>query len=210
MDKDVMIALVEVIVSLQKKFPSLTFSHKKRFKLVDMIQSVKEQYPHKENDFSSVMKKTFIAPDGWFLMATNAAWASKIILVSEVKRQGTNDKRKNEGKKKQALGNAIERLGKNLIGIRAIFKKEPVLPFVCFGHGCDFEKWSSILDRVVTMNEFFPLNKTFVVKNHEPFEPVSMYFRNDDRTAPEMEKIMLTIAITAVQHYVDEGVFAKD
>ena len=40
------------------------------------------------------------------------------ILITEMKNQGTNDLRLKEGKKKQAKGNAIERLGKNVIGFR--------------------------------------------------------------------------------------------
>ena len=70
------------------------------------------------------MKESFIKPDGGFLYATDKEGNKKLILVAEVKRQGTNDKRLSEGLPKQAKGNAIERLGKNLVGIRAIFKKK--------------------------------------------------------------------------------------
>jgi type II restriction enzyme len=124
-------------------------------------------------------------------------------LVAEVKRQGTNDKRALEGKPKQALGNAIERLGKNLIAIRAIFKSDKVLPFVCFGQGDDFRAGSPILDRVVTMNEFFPLNKTHIQKAYEPFEPVSMYFRYNDWSVNEMTEIMFDIATQSVNEIFD-------
>ncbi|MCQ3807647.1 MAG: hypothetical protein KTV16_10300 [Acidimicrobiia bacterium] len=52
-----------------------------------------------------------------------------------------------EGKPKQAKGNAIERLGKNVIGFRTAMMNEAIVPFVCFGSGCDFADDSSILDR---------------------------------------------------------------
>ena len=38
-----------------------------------------------------------------------------------------------------------------------------IMPFVCFGYGCDFEKGSSILDRVVTIAMFGPLREINVV-----------------------------------------------
>src|SRR3546814_12068513 len=81
-----------------------------------------------------------------------------------MKRQGTNDQRAREGKGKQSQGNAIERLGKNLIGFRSALQYERITPFVCFGWGIDFAPGSSTLDRVITMNEFYPLNRIFVFK----------------------------------------------
>lgn len=56
-----------------------------------------------------------------------------------MKNQGTNDRRAREGLPRQAKGNAIERLGKNVIGLRAALMRESIFPFVCFGYGCDFE-----------------------------------------------------------------------
>jgi hypothetical protein len=93
-----------------------------------------------------------------------------------MKRQGTNDVRELEGKGKQAKDNAIERLGKNLIGIRATLQYEKVTPFVCFGWGVDFAEGSSIRDRIITMNEFYPLNRIFIHKR-EGYSPVSMFFQ---------------------------------
>src|SRR3546814_17285876 len=78
------------------------------------------------------------------------------------------------GKGKQSQGNAIERLGKNLIGFRSALQYERITPFVCFGWGIDFAPGSSILDRVITMNEFYPLNRIFVFKR-EDYAPVSMF-----------------------------------
>jgi type II restriction enzyme len=44
------------------------------------------------------------------------------VLIAEVKNQGTNDLRAEEGLLKQAKGNAIERLGKNLLGLRTALR----------------------------------------------------------------------------------------
>ena len=54
--------------------------------------------------------------------------------------------------------------------------------------------------RVLTMNEFFPLNKIFVEKNYLPFEPVTMLFRYEEWTVEEMEKYLLLIAEKAIQY----------
>ncbi len=200
MDKDIDIAVHGVINQLEKEYPTLVFTHEKIMKLRDIVAMLSKQFPEYASFFTTPLETSFIKPDGGFLFATNKQGERRLILVSEVKRQGTNDARKEEGKSKQAMGNAIERLGKNLIGIRTLFKNEGVLPFVCFGHGYDFMEGSSILDRVVTMNEFFPLNQVFVEKNYLPFEPVSMLFRYESWTADEMTEILYQIAKQAIQY----------
>jgi type II restriction enzyme len=123
------------------------------------------------------------------------------VLAVEMKRQGTNDARAAEGMTKQAQGNAIERLGKNLIGFRSALQYERITPFICFGWGVDFAADSSILDRVITMNEFYPLNRTFVFKR-EDYAPVSMYFRAEEWDVDELYSIMREIAETSVRYYI--------
>ena len=102
-----------------------------------------------------------------------------MILISEVKNQGTNDQRKAEGKKRQAQGNAIERLGKNVIGFRAAMLTEGIMPFVCFGYGCDFANDSSILDRVVTMAMFGPLNE-IELSNRGQVQPGQLFLSREE------------------------------
>ncbi|MDR3341629.1 MAG: hypothetical protein LBT14_02365 [Treponema sp.] len=122
------------------------------------------------------------------------------ILITEVKNQGTNDLRAKEGKTKQAKGNAIERLGKNVIGFRTALLHESIFPFVCFGEGCDFAPDSSILDRVITISMFGDLNK-ISVHNEGPngiFNHGSFYFREIKWTVDEMAKIMKEFAEKSV------------
>ncbi|PJC24380.1 restriction endonuclease [Candidatus Uhrbacteria bacterium CG_4_9_14_0_2_um_filter_41_50] len=201
MDSDVDLAVQKMIVILKKQYPDLTFEHSKKLSLSKIISDLSSQYPQYEKDFSKVMGESFIKPDGGFLYATDKKGNTKLILVAEVKHQGTNDKRATEGLPKQAKGNAIERLGKNLTGVRAIFKAESMIPFVCFGSGHDFQDGSTILDRVVTMNDFFPLNKIFIEKTHLPFEPVSMFFRYEDWSTVEMTEIMTGVADEAIKYH---------
>jgi type II restriction enzyme len=200
MDSDVDLAVRNMISILRNRYTNLTFEHMKELSLTKIITDLLVQYPQFRKDFSKVMEESFMKPDGGFLYAIDKKGKTKLILVAEVKHQGTNDKRVNEGLPKQAKGNAIERLGKNLTGIRAIFKAERIIPFVCFGSGYDFQDGSTILDRVVTMNDFFPLNKIFIEKKYLPFEPVSMFFRYKDWSTEEMTKIMTEVAVEAIKH----------
>lgn len=124
------------------------------------------------------------------------------ILIAEVKNQGTNDLRAEEGLPQQARGNAIERLGKNLIGLRTALLRESIFPFVCFGYGDDFKAGSSILDRVSTMAMFGKLNTTHL-HNEEAgkFNRGSFYFRPEKWSAEEMAVVMRDIAERSVLYY---------
>lgn len=110
--------------------------------------------------------------------------------------------REREGLQRQARGNAIERLGKNLIGLRTALLRESIFPFVCFGYGCDFEDGSSILDRVSTMAMFGQLNRTYL-HNQEggKFNRGSFYFREKPWSVAEMHSVMANIAARSVQYY---------
>ena len=155
-------ALKKVAAYLDSKYPNFKFEHQKKWNLKDIVKDLKEDYP--DVDFNYHSEKSFIKPDGGFLCILGKENSSLIcpILISEVKNQGTNDQRKLEGKGPQARGNAIERLGKNLIVLRTALMKEHIFPFVCFGYGCDFEEGSTILDRVSTMAMFGKLNQIYL------------------------------------------------
>jgi type II restriction enzyme len=150
---------------------------------------------------------TYLEPDGGFWSIEEWDDPLRVILVAEVKRQGTNDSRKREGKKTQSRGNAIERLGKNMRGIDAFFLGERITPFVCFGEGCDFGDESYILDRVATLNGFFPLNTVFVDKievGEDTLKPTSMYFREQSWSPAEMAEVLVPVARRAIQYYQEK------
>jgi type II restriction enzyme len=106
------------------------------------------------------------------------------------------------GQASAGQGNAIERLGKNLIGLRAALLRESIFPFVCFGYGCDFEDTSSILDRVSTMAMFGNLNKTYLHNEEQGrFNRGSFYFRENRWSIEEMSKVMMDIAERSVFYY---------
>lgn len=214
-DKLIYQAMIDCIEYLEKRMAGQMEGYRLRFEKAvsfgELIALVKNAGLRKEFD-SAFLERT-IKPDGgliWLLKDDDETY-KRLVVVSEIKKQGTNDARIAEGKTKQAQGNAIERLGKNLIGIRAALNHEPITPFVCFGWGCDFveeyDEDSFVMSKVLMMNDFYPLNRTFVFKrdgssdkNH--YAPVSMYFREPEWGRKEMFEILKEVAETSLRYYL--------
>ena len=132
-----------------------------------MIDFIKQKRIRSEFCYDGIDRK--IIPDGGVLFLVNRKTNRKFpLVIAEVKRQGTNDERIKEGKARQATGNAIERLGKNLTGIKAMMNYEKITPFICFGWGCDFkedvDESLTVRNKVILLNEFYSLNKIYVFK----------------------------------------------
>ena len=202
-EKDIIQALYQVVDYLSKKFGTrIVLTHQKRWHLKDIVRELRQTYP--EVEFHYHFDTSSILPDGGilFIESNKDDGLTYPILISEVKNQGTNDRRAQEGLPRQARGNAIERLGKNLIGLRTALMRESIFPFVCFGYGCDFEDISSILDRVSTMAMFGRLNKTYL-HNEEggKFNRGSFYFREERWTVDEMANVMIDIAERSILYY---------
>lgn len=193
-------ALIEVDRRLCEKYP-YRFTHEKRLPLRTAVAHLSESFP--EVDFHVHFDTSSINPDGGFLYLVGTDEQSHLVLVSEVKNQGTNDRRLAEGKSKQAKGNAIERLGKNVIGLRTAMLTETIFPFVCFGYGCDFEPDSSILDRVSTIAMFGRLNAIHLHRQGPggEFDRGSFYFRAKRWTVEEMADVMFDVANRSVLYY---------
>lgn len=149
-------AILRVSDSLLKRFPGIHLAWEQNLKLVDAIKALEQHFPYVS--FARPLKTSSMKPDGGFLYIISKDGTRYPVLITEKKNQGTNDLRAKEGKKKQAKGNAIERLGKNVIGLRTALLNETIFPFVCFGDGCDFEEGSAIVDRVITIAMLGELN----------------------------------------------------
>ena len=202
-ESDVIRALKQVVEHLASKFDKkVCLAHEKQWYLKDIVAELRHTYPDLE--FHYHFDRSSIRPDAGILCIQGKP-GDKLtypILIAEVKNQGTNDLRAEEGLPRQARGNAIERLGKNLIGLRTALMRESIFPFVCFGYGCDFEPSSSILDRVSTMAMFGKLNTTHL-HNEEAgkFNRGSFYFRQNRWSVDEMAGIMKDIAERSVLYY---------
>jgi len=193
-------ALLVVEAKLQAEF-KVKFTHEANWPLKDIVARLKAVFP--SVSFHHHFDNSSIRPDGGFLWLVDRNNTKYPVLISEVKNQGTNDRRATEGLAKQAKGNAIERLGKNVIGLRAALLNEAIFPFVCFGYGCDFDDDSSIRDRVTTIAMFGKLNET-VLHNLGPegvFNRGSFYFRTSEWTVDEMTKVLHDVARRSIQYY---------
>lgn len=194
-------AVEAVRVNLESAFPGISIEWKKRIYLKEVTAHINEAFP--EVDTFYYQDSSFMTPDGGFLYLVSKDGKRFPILICEKKNQGTNDLRAAEGKSKQAKGNAIERLGKNVIGLRALMADEDIFPFVCFGDGCDFAADSSILDRVVTIAIFGELNKVYLhdVANLPQFKRGTFYFRAEEWTENEMYDRFYEIAKRSIHYY---------
>ncbi len=212
-DKDIYMAAEKVMNYLKMRFEMDTKYHNyhlefaKSIKICDMINFIKKKGIR--NEFYSYDDSRGIYPDGGIIYLVNEIENIKYpLVIAEVKHQGTNKDRIKEGKEKQATGNAIERLGKNLTAIKTYMHYENITPFVCFGYGCDFtEDNMTVLSKVYCLNEFYDINKIYVNKkdndrDHGGFAPVSMYFREDAWTIDEMFDIMKEIAEYSFRYWL--------
>ena len=206
-ESDVYLALTSVMEKIASAY-GLRLHHDLSWHLKYIVDSLRKNYP--EEDFSYFFESSSIRPDGGIFSLLDNDGNKYPILISEVKNQGTNRKREEEGLKKQAMGNAIERLGKNVIGLRTALMHEAIFPFVCFGYGCDFEETSSILDRVATIAMFGNLNKTYLHNTGEGgrLNRGSFYFRGPKWSVDEMQNIMYDIAERSIFYYLSR--YGKD
>lgn len=199
-ESDIIKALGEVIKQINKNYQA-KLTHSSDWHLKDIVAELRKFFPLVE--FHYYFASSTIRPDGGVLFMEDKRGKKYPILIAEVKNQGTNVLRVKEGLSVQAKGNAIERLGKNVIGLRTALLRESIFPFVCFGYGCDFAPTSSILDRVVTIAMFGKLNKTYLHNEGDTvrFNRGSFYFREEKWTAEEMAKIMYEIAEGSILYY---------
>ncbi len=202
-ESDIGRALERVVDALLARFgDSITLSHFPSWGLSDIVAELRRTWTDVE--FHCHFGTSAIRPDGGILCidSSNADDMRFPILIAEAKHQGTNADRVREGLPVQAKGNAIERLGKNLIGLRTALLRESIFPFVCFGYGCDFAPDSSILDRVSTMAMFGRLNTTYLHNDADGrFDRGSFYFREERWSVEEMAAVMTDIAERSVLYY---------
>lgn len=193
-------ALRTVEAALVEEF-HVRLAFKTRLYLKEIAEDLSRKLP--SIDFHYEQPTSHMRPDGGILCLMDEDRDTYPILITEVKNQGTNDLRIAEGKGRQAQGNAIERLGKNVIGFRTALSEESIFPFICFGDGCDFAEGSSIRDRVVTIAKLGQLNRIYLHNEGERgrFDRGSFFFRHPAWTAEEMVEPMLEIARGSVFYY---------
>lgn len=156
LEKNILDCVLQIMEDLQKKYPSYTFRHEKNISKEKIANSLGIK------NYKPSNAKSNIKPDGGIIYIEDDMGCLYPILIAEAKKQGTNDERKKEGKKKQAQGNAIERAYKNFYELKLFCKNITYFPYVVFVSGCDFAQGSSIIDRLDAMTEYKPRNKIHV------------------------------------------------
>jgi hypothetical protein len=183
-----------LIIELQQLFPSIRFFWDWKIDKKDIANNIGKF------NWKSCSKKPFIKPDGGVLYAEINGKVYP-ILVSEAKKQGTNDKLLEEGKKKQAKGNAIERAVKNHSELKLFFKPFDFYPYVVFASGCDFEEGSSINDRLDSMTEYEPRNREYVFN---PNKLATVWIREESWTYSEIYDKIKSISKSVITCILNE------
>jgi type II restriction enzyme len=178
---------------LEKKYAGTPFSFtwEPIVFLKGIVDELKKNYPDKE--FEEYDEKANFRPNGGVIYLHHKT-ESYPVLISEIKKQGTNDKQREMDMPDQPLGNAIERLAKNIKVSNLMCASLPYNCFVCFGYGCDFTPGSNMMDRVSSMNDMFKLNTFHIDRSkYTPFAPTSLFFRVKPFSKLERTHIMLQI-----------------
>lgn len=178
---------------LNQTFINHTFSHKKVLTFQEMAD-----YNH-NIDLLPLFVDRKIVPDGGVIWMDNCY----PILITEAKRQGTNNERLKEGKNKQATGNAIERYGKNLMILQTMFDKDYILPAIAFCWGCDFaEGQTTVLSKLYGLNCFNPLNtKYFITKTG--LKPHNIFYQEQPWKEKQIIDIMYELSTAYIKYYIE-------
>ena len=197
-DEMLFLASQEVLSILKETYTDHTFILKKSLSFKEI-----EEYSHINFQINFDYSKRKLLPDGGVIWMDG----KYPILISEIKHQGTNKERIKEGKPKQAVGNAIERLGKNLRGIETLYNNDNILPFVCFCWGCDFApEQQTVLCKLLTMNMFQSLNTIYTnIDSFKRGKPFTIMAREEPYSLDELVYILLQVAEYSINYYKEKN-----
>ena len=189
-------SVLKIKSELESMYPELKFTHRKKLYLSEIVEKLGKT-------FTPESKKPYVNPDGGLLFIE---WngTEYPILISEAKKQGSNDVRLKKGLKIQSRANAIERAYKNALAFSQYNEKLDYNPYVIFACGCDFDKDSSIIDRLWHLTRFEPMNTNLSLFNEDV---TSVYLKGHHYTEEpnfwtvlEIYEIMKEIAVGIINH----------
>jgi len=174
-----------IIPLLRKKYPYIEWTHITKIHQRDYAIRINPNYVATSNN-------PFISPDGGIILANGNP-----VLISEAKKQGTNNQRISQGLPRQALGNAIERAFKNFSELQNYMFDKDYFPYLVFVYGSDFAPGSSILSRLHSMVMYKNYNNIYVLDNPK----IASVFVQTDPYSDDfiIEKCMETVDIV-VRH----------
>lgn len=144
----------------------------------------------------------------YLTMCLNGATIKRPLFLGEMKKQGTNDKRIEEGKKKQAIGNAApDRVWKNfeIAAEYCYLSDKDFFPYNVFLHGCDFK------EEDITMTTLAKLKPLFgKLNNFNPYFDKDIfwglkggccYYQNLDYTDKQLYEYCYKCCEEGLKHY---------
>lgn len=136
-------------------------------------------------------------------------FGDKPIFMGEMKKQGTNDQRILEGKKKQAIGNAAaDRVAKNFViaSDYCYLCDREFFPYNVFMHGCDFSegemtttmkaKLQPFFGKLNNFNPYFDKNIFWARKGG------SCFFQKDDFTYEQLYDYVYQCCKEGIEFYI--------
>ena len=135
----------------------------------------------------------------------------KPIFIGEIKKQGTNDKRLSEGKKKQAIGNAgPDRVAKNfeIASEYCYMCDKDFFPYNVFLHGCDFREGEITNTTKAKLQPFFgelnKLNPFFDKDISWARKGGSCFYQDKDYTYEQLYDMAYNCCKLGVEHYLSK------
>lgn len=180
----------DVVQLLQETFPNHNFKIHKSLSAQEISSFVQ-----RENFFLSNHK---IVPDGGIIWMDG----KYPVLISEMKYQGSNQERMAQGKMKQAIGNAIERYGKNVMALQSMFNSYDFMSCVVFCWGCDFET-ELVQSKMIFMNDLYPLNRIYE-KTHVGIKPHNIFIQTTPWTKSQMVDKMFDMAKKYSSYFLEK------
>ena len=189
-----------------ERTPNLMFEDMKSYL---QLRGEKEGTNYADIMDNTVLEKS-IKPDGGIIWLVDNRYldVKYPILISEVKHQGTNGKRLAKGCKKQAMGNAIEKLGKYTSMMQSLYVHDSIAPFVVFCSGfdfrdCDADSDSSMKGKLVSMNDgFMPVNVVYTSANSPAGRsPSTILAREEKFSMKEMMAVLEEVAIDSLEYF---------
>eukprot|EP01050_Picozoa_sp_SAG11_P005647 SAG11_NODE_405_length_9736_cov_5.776486_13_plen_215_part_00 len=177
-----------VLPRLRQMYPEYEWDHVTRVYQRDYVYMTNPSYvPSNPN--------SHIAPDGGVVLCNCIP-----VLITEAKKQGTNTKRMQEGKKRQSRGNAIERAHKNFNELRFYTDFYDHFPYLVFCFGCDFVPGSSTIDRLAAMTCYDSYNTLHVIDSDSGSKKASVFVQTEPYSADFIVNQCIEAVRQVIQH----------
>lgn len=147
----------------------------------------------------------------WLIMVNGGTEMRKPLFLGEMKKQGTNDIRIMEGKKKQAVGNAApDRVAKNF-AIAADYCRlsdTDFFPYCVFLHGCDFDENDITETTKAKLSPFFgELNKLNPFFDKDIFWGLkggSCFYQSEEYSYGQLYEVCHKCCEIGITHYMEK------